>query len=916
MIKYLLIQILLSFSFIGFSQGYLSRTYNQNNGLPSYEIYRCIEDKQGLMWFATLNGVAKFDGKKFKIFNTKDGLPINDIWHINVDSKNRIWLEGYYSGIYYIENDQVKKIKASEIVCKNHAMLYLGEKGKILSFNSADGKCKVTYDGQKLVKLNQDKFGSGFIIDVKRTRNLDEIILQNLKAFKQILKKEIGGQTFINQNVFFINPTSDFVVIKNFKARVYRGFDINQRVKWIETKLDSYLKHNKSIKWIYIDSKQNLWVINRSGSVTLIPRFKHVLNVQQHKFPNSDLAAKFFTFDDQSIFVANINSTLIKYSKSDYTSSNYFIPDLKYNQSIKSIGNYIYVLKLGNILVFDKNKKNWTLAIKRQSEQNYLNAFYSFSWFDSNTFISGFETYKLIHPKKIIKVDSIKNNIRVRNSLIVGSKVFLFSNDLSLVINDKSKRILAKRKIGAISTTEQFEDKVLFGTSGNGLRLMDQKLRILDSSLVGLTINSIFVDKNVVFIATNKGVYTTQIRNNTFSKMQKLYIGGFHTNKELLFVSCDEKKIFLCGVRDFFVLDKKLALKAKPRKINLSFTDIVCNEKKVINKHSFNSEENNFEFSFCGLLYESFGNVQYKYKLVGHDYKFHYTTDGKIRYDGLNAGKYTLIVYAQDGVSMNNTNFIKYSFQIRAKFTDGIVFKILVFLLFLSIIALISYWIIKKRSIRMQLESKNSILRLQALRSQMNPHLVFNALNSMQSAMILKGEKEANRFVTNFSSFIRKTLDNSRYEKIRLADEIEYLISYIELEKQRLNGLLNYKVEYNDHIKRLFIPTMLIQPLVENAILHGLVPLKSERTLLVRFSENNDSVIILIEDNGIGIEASYMIRKKANHKSWGSTILKERIETYNQLYSSKIVLSIEEIKNENSSIGTRAKLIIPVSNET
>lgn len=915
MIKYLLIQILLSFSFIGFSQGYLSRTYNQNNGLPSYEIYRCIEDKQGLMWFATLNGVAKFDGKKFKIFNTKDGLPINDIWHINVDSKNRIWLEGYYSGIYYIENDQVKKIKASEIVCKDFTMLFKGEKGKTLSFISADGKFKVTYDGQKLVKLKQDKNDLFSIYDVKTTRNLDEIILQNLKAFKQILKKEIGGQTFINQNVFFINPTSDFVVIKNFKSHVYRRFDFSKRIKWIESKLDSYLKHNKSIKWIYIDSKQNLWVINRSGSVTIIPRFKHVLNVQQYNFPNSDLVAKFFTFDNQNIFVANRNSTLIKYSKSDYSNSVFFVPGVTNIQSINSVGSYIYVLKLDSVLVLDKNNRKWTLANTRKGAQNHLNSFYSFSWFDSLSFISGFETYKLIHPKKIIKADSINNPIRVRNSLILGNKVFLFSNDMSYEINSKSKRIINQRKIGPISTVAQFENKILFGTSGNGMRLMDQKLTVLDSSLMGLSINSIFVDKNVVFIATNKGVYTTQIRNNTFSKMQKLYIGGFHTNKELLFVSCDEKKIFLCGVRDFFVLDKKLALKAKPRKINLFFTDIECNEKKVINKHIFNSEENNFEFSFCGLLYESFGNVQYKYKLVGHDYKFHYTTEGKIRYDGLNAGKYTLMVYAQDGGAKNNTNYIKYSFQIKAKFTDGIVFKILVFLLFSSIIGFMSHWIIKKRSIRMKLESKNSILRLQALRSQMNPHLVFNALNSMQSAMILKGEKEANRFVTNFSSFIRKTLDNSRYEKIKLADEIEYLISYIELEKQRLNGLLNYNVEFNDNIKGLLIPTMLVQPLVENAILHGLVPLKSERTLLVRFSENNDSVIILIEDNGIGIEASYMIRKKANHKSWGSTILKERIETYNQLYSKKIVLSIEEIKNENSSIGTRAKLIIPVSNE-
>jgi len=185
---------------------------------------------------------------------------------------------------------------------------------------------------------------------------------------------------------------------------------------------------------------------------------------------------------------------------------------------------------------------------------------------------------------------------------------------------------------------------------------------------------------------------------------------------------------------------------------------------------------------------------------------------------------------------------------------------------------------------------KSHIAELEArsLRAQMNPHFIYNALNSLQSVMILKGERESNRYIGMLSKLLRFTLEMSTTERITLDEEIDYLDSYLGLQKMRLDSKMEYKIELDlkQNIKEYSLPPMLIQPLVENSILHGISSLKDRiGWVIVRFEEDEEYIKVTVKDNGIGIKASQKIKGKSKqlHKSFATQILRERINIINYL---------------------------------
>lgn len=203
-----------------------------------------------------------------------------------------------------------------------------------------------------------------------------------------------------------------------------------------------------------------------------------------------------------------------------------------------------------------------------------------------------------------------------------------------------------------------------------------------------------------------------------------------------------------------------------------------------------------------------------------------------------------------------------------------------------------------------------------ALRANMNPHMLFNALNAIQSTMLLEGEEAANDYIVKYSEFIRNTLDINLAESVILKDKIKYINSYLELEKLMLNNNLEYSLEVDSllDIENLILPTLFIQPLIENAIMHGLVNKPNNRKLQVKFKKVSKNLIIEIIDNGIGRAASEALKKTHNktNKSHGTNIMKERIKHLNSLNKRKIVFTIIDVLSNNKIVGTKAVLQIPL----
>ena len=202
------------------------------------------------------------------------------------------------------------------------------------------------------------------------------------------------------------------------------------------------------------------------------------------------------------------------------------------------------------------------------------------------------------------------------------------------------------------------------------------------------------------------------------------------------------------------------------------------------------------------------------------------------------------------------------------------------------------------------------------LRQQMNPHFIFNTLNSIQYYMYQHDKLATNNYLTKFSNLMRKVLDNSQHTSIPLSDELNALSLYLELECIRFKDKFDFKIKVDEEIDPLYkVPTMLMQPYVENSICHGLIPMEGKGFVEIDIKLKQDHLLCTIEDNGIGREASKERNSKrnGNHNSLGTQITASRLDLVNNLYGTSLKTKYTDLKNEkDEAVGTRVEINIPI----
>jgi two-component system, LytTR family, sensor kinase len=203
------------------------------------------------------------------------------------------------------------------------------------------------------------------------------------------------------------------------------------------------------------------------------------------------------------------------------------------------------------------------------------------------------------------------------------------------------------------------------------------------------------------------------------------------------------------------------------------------------------------------------------------------------------------------------------------------------------------------------------------LRQQMNPHFIFNTLNSIQYYMYQHDKLATNNYLTKFSSLMRKVLENSQHTSIPLRDELEALNLYLELEMIRFKDKFDYEIKVDEEIDTILykVPTMLIQPYVENSICHGLMPAEGKGLVKINLKLENEYISCTIEDNGIGRDAA-QDRKRTNennHNSLGTQIVSSRLDLVNALYGTSLKTIYTDLKNiDGTPEGTMVEIQIPI----
>ena len=224
----------------------------------------------------------------------------------------------------------------------------------------------------------------------------------------------------------------------------------------------------------------------------------------------------------------------------------------------------------------------------------------------------------------------------------------------------------------------------------------------------------------------------------------------------------------------------------------------------------------------------------------------------------------------------------------------------------------------REMSLKQEFDRKEAELELKALRSQMNPHFMFNSLNSIKHFILTNEPLKASEYLTNFATLIRSTLHNSGEKLIPLSKEIETLLLYVELEQLRFKSKFNFNCYISPEVdtENIWIPPMILQPYIENAIWHGLMHLKKPGTLSLHIQKQNGYVKCTIEDDGIGRKLSSELKSKSatGYKSMGMGITKNRIDIHNKISELGIDLTIRDIVDgQGNAMGTTVSINIPAA---
>ncbi|MEO6611056.1 MAG: histidine kinase [Chitinophagaceae bacterium] len=334
-------------------------------------------------------------------------------------------------------------------------------------------------------------------------------------------------------------------------------------------------------------------------------------------------------------------------------------------------------------------------------------------------------------------------------------------------------------------------------------------------------------------------------------------------------------------------------------------------------EYTFTYKQNTFSFYFTAFEFNNPGQIQFRYRLEGHDREWTYLDEQRnATYIRLPPGHYTFRVQAGNTQGQWNEDSAVFHMHIVPPFWQRWWFWPLLAIVFVTVVLLVA----RKRvnSIQKREQEKTALnksmaeLETQLLRSQMNPHFIFNSLNSIQKYIWENKEEDAAEYLARFAKLIRAILENSRLETIPLAQELEVLKLYIELEHRRSNGKFDYRIhsEKNLELDRILVPPLLLQPYIENAIWHGLNKKQVHGQLDISIRIENNRLIYIIDDDGTG-RSRKEEATAAGKKSLGMEITRQRISKLQENDSEAGVQIIDKTSNGEPS-GTTVIVSIPV----
>jgi hypothetical protein len=509
-------------------------------------------------------------------------------------------------------------------------------------------------------------------------------------------------------------------------------------------------------------------------------------------------------------------------------------------------------------------------------------------------------------------------------SLLIGSSdgLWLYKNKKFIKATNFITGL--KDRISQI-TGDSSGNNVWIATKSNGLYLKTRDTVHHFSRKEGLLNNAphdLCINKNDLWLATSQGISCITIKSYKPFKyaLHNFTVENGLASNQVNQIKVSGNNILVATNKGLSVLDKG-SFKSRTVNIPLYITKMKLMMKDTVLQDNFSIpfDFNSLSFSFVGINYHSISKIRYQYRLIGLDDEWHTTQNTEINFPFLPSHRYEfqLRTINDDGIVTSQT--VKKSFKIRPPF-----WKTGWFILIVISVLLGSGFLIYRNHLR-NIERDNLVqqeinqYRQQALSKQMNPHFLFNSLNSIQYYIIKNDRISSSRYLSKFATLMRVILNNSQNQAISLNDELNALKLYLELESMRFKDCFEYTIDIDPLINQIttLIPPFIIQPFIENSIWHGLMNREGNGLLQLKFYQEELYLRCIVEDNGIGRKHAAEIEgaNPFERASKGISITETRLKLFDKKGIQSDPVTYIDLYDQNGiSAGTRVVILIPIMN--
>lgn len=947
---------------------------SSNLNLPSLETYHILQDSKGFIWITTDAGLCRLDGTTLNTYTVKDGISENVVFKSYEDKNGKIWfntLSGYF---FYYEKEKFYSIAANsqlEKICKPYPLssFFIGNKDTLYAATpSFPGILKIPPKNNYKNILNDTSmihFCNRFI----NTNNIDKN--EAIMGSGGLSTNNKDSTYIVSCNNNFI--TTSFKGIRIFYGNEWRGVSDKEGNLYLPSgkkitlirKVDNtieYFDFPNEIIYINQDKEGDLWIGTRKGGGYLYKnanlkskpiRFLRSLSIssvlldREGSVWTSTLEKGIFQSLSKNVLCINIqgdNATTFnkKNDELTITFSSKNIMSVYKNDSIYNNRQFLNTLpnncNLENVFIHN-NKLFFSSQLGLfclDSKNKFLLKF------DNISSLKGFykigkDTLLIINTSAVFLFykDEIVKKIQLPFSTMSSIQL----KDKTILIYSRNNYGISEYKNGTIKTylkeysqlktriNSIIEDTVgnlWIATNQNGIFCFTVKKKLLklnnNTDLLNNKVNAFTIDDvGNLWAGTNEGLIKIMYLTN----LEKITIHAFNKSNGLPTTQIEKliafnNKIWCASKENLFYFESsKLKLNTTAPFIEIKSIAINNKNYNLRDTPTFNYNQNNIRFQSTLISYKNLEKREFLYKLNGYDKEWHLSTTGDIQYTNLNSGVYTYSIYGLNNDKVKSKTPATFTFIIKNPFWLTWWFiSILVICLILCIFTIIKFWknkIEKREKEKTITNQKIAQLQMTAIRAQMNPHFLFNAICSIQHYIIKNNNVQSYNYLSKFSLLIRNILDNSKEDYISIEQEVTTLKLYIELEQIRFKQPFQAIIDIDKNVEMDFeIPTMLIQPYVENAIWHGLMPKKTKGCLWVLIKKDANLLKISIKDNGVGRSINTNVFSKA-HESKGMLLTKERLEAMEIKYKKNFDLKITDLKDsQGNSEGTEVTITIPI----